>query len=83
LTDGPFAEANEAIGGYWITQVRSCEEAIKWFRRAPIANNDMIEVRQIFDMPEPPEDDQKAAEGFELPALRAMHLDPNTTLQSE
>ncbi len=46
VTDRPFVEA-EAIGGYWIIQVRSREEAIEWARRAPMSNNDIIEVRQI------------------------------------
>jgi hypothetical protein len=52
VTDGPFAEAKEAVGGYWIIQVRSREEAIEWARRASMVNNDLIEVRQIFEMPE-------------------------------
>jgi len=50
VTDGPFTEAKEAIGGYWIIQVRSREEAIEWAKRAPMANNEIIEVRQIFEM---------------------------------
>ena len=65
VTDGPFAEAKEVIGGYWIIQVRSREEAIEWARRAPMANNEIIEVRQIQEMSDFPEDVQKAAEGFE------------------
>jgi hypothetical protein len=65
VTDGPFAEAKEAIGGYWIIQVRSREEAIEWARRAPMANNEVIEVRQIHEMGDFPADVQKAAEGFE------------------
>jgi len=65
VTDGPFAEAKEVIGGYWIIQVRSREEAIEWARRAPMANNEIIEVRQIQEMSDFPEDIQKAAEGFE------------------
>ena len=65
VTDGPFAEAKEAIGGYWIIQVRSREEAIEWARRAPMANNEIIEVRQIHEMGDFPADVQKAAEGFE------------------
>ncbi len=52
VRDGPFTEAKEAVGGYWILQVRSREEAIEWFRRAPIADNDIIEVRQFFEMPD-------------------------------
>ena len=65
VIDGPFAEAKEVIGGYWIIQVRSREEAIEWAKRAPMSNNEVIEVRQIHEMPDLPEDVQKAAEGFE------------------
>ncbi len=65
VMDGPFAEAKEVIGGYWIIQVRSREEAIEWAKRAPMANNEILEVRQIFEMGDFPEDVQKAAEGFE------------------
>jgi hypothetical protein len=65
VTDGPFAEAKEVVGGYWIIQVRSREEAIEWARRAPMNNNEVIEVRQIHEMSDFPEDVEKAAEGFE------------------
>jgi hypothetical protein len=64
-TDGPFAEAKEGIGGYWIIQVRSREEAIEWAKRAPMANNEIIEVRQIHEMGDFPEEVQKAGQGFE------------------
>ncbi|MBV9083981.1 MAG: YciI family protein, partial [Acidobacteriaceae bacterium] len=50
VTDGPFAEAKEVIGGYWIIQVRSREEAIEWAKRAPMSDNELIEVRQIHEM---------------------------------
>ena len=65
VTDGPFAETKEVINGYWIIQVRSREEAIEWAKRAPMSNNEVIEVRQIHEMPDSPEDVQRAAEGFE------------------
>jgi hypothetical protein len=65
VTDGPFSEAKEVVGGYWIIQVRSREEAIEWAKRAPMANNEIIEVRQIHEMADFPADVQKAAEGFE------------------
>ena len=65
VTDGPFSEAKEVVGGYWIIQVRSREEAIEWAKRAPMANNEVIEVRQIHEMSDFPEDVQKAAEGFD------------------
>ena len=73
VTDGPFAEAKEAIDGYWIIQARSREEAIEWAKRAPMANNEIIEVRQIYEMGDFPADVQKAAEGFEeLPNAAAQ-----------
>lgn len=65
VTDGRFAESKEVIGGYWILQVRSREEAIEWARRAPMSNNEEIEVRQIHEISDFPEDIRKAAEGFE------------------
>jgi hypothetical protein len=73
VTDGPFAEAKEVIGGYWIIQVRSREEAIEWAQRAPMSSNEIIEVRQIHEMGDFPEDVQKAAEGSEnLPNASAV-----------
>ncbi len=65
VTDGPFAEAKEVVGGYWILQVRSREEAIEWAKRAPMSDNETIEVRQIHEMSDFPEDVQRAAGGFE------------------
>lgn len=65
VTDGPFPEAKEVIGGYWIIQVHSREEAIEWAKRAPMSDHEVMEVRQIHEMPDFPEDVQKAAEGFE------------------
>ena len=64
VTDGPFAEAKETIGGYWIIQVRSREEAIEWAKRAPVSHQHIIEVRRIFETSDFPADVQKAAEGF-------------------
>jgi len=58
VTDGPFAEAKETIGGYWIIQVRSREEAIEWAKRAPMDNNTIIEVRQIRGLADFPADVQ-------------------------
>jgi hypothetical protein len=56
VTDGPFAEAKEVIGAYWIIQVRSREEAIEWAKRAPMSDDEVIEVRQIHEMPDFPPD---------------------------
>ena len=56
VTDGPFTETKEVIAGYRIIQVRSREEAIEWARRAPMSNNEVIEVRQIQETPDFPGD---------------------------
>ena len=64
VTDGPFAEAKEVLGGYWMIQVNSKEEAIAWASRCPASENETIEVRQVQEMEDFPPDVQKAAEGF-------------------
>ena len=65
VTDGPFAEAKEVIGGYWMIQVKSRDEAIEWAKRIPASENETVEVRQVFEMSDFPADVQKAA-GNEL-----------------
>ncbi|HXB72034.1 MAG TPA: YciI family protein [Candidatus Acidoferrales bacterium] len=56
VTDGPFAEAKEVIGGYWMIQVKSREEALEWASRCPASDNEVIEVRQVFEASDfPPE----------------------------
>ncbi len=50
VKDGPFAEAKEAVGGYWMIQVKSKEEAVQWASRCPAGEGDTIEVRQVFEM---------------------------------
>ena len=47
VTDGPFAEAKEVLGGYWMIQVKSKEEAIEWATRCPASENEVIEIRQV------------------------------------
>jgi hypothetical protein len=64
VIDGPFAEAKEVLGGYWMIDVRSREEAIEWARRCQASEDHVIEIRRVHEMSEFPEDVQKAAEGF-------------------
>jgi hypothetical protein len=61
VTDGPFAEAKEVLGGYWMIQVKSREEAIEWAKRCPASPNEVIEVRQVQEMEEFPADVQAVA----------------------
>lgn len=65
VTDGPFTEVKEAIGGFWILDVPSKEEAVAWARKAPMPAGETIEVRRLHEMEEFPEDVRKAAEGFD------------------
>jgi len=50
VTDGPFTEAKEMIGGYWLIQARSKEEAVEWATRCPAGDGDVIEVRQVYEL---------------------------------
>jgi hypothetical protein len=65
VTDGPFSEAKEVLGGYWMIQVRSKEEAVEWASRCPASDNEIIEVRQVQEFSDFPADVQQAAAGFE------------------
>ncbi|MDA0166915.1 YciI family protein [Solirubrobacter ginsenosidimutans] len=62
VTDGPFSEAKELVGGYWIIQAKDREEALEWAKRVPQDGRSFVEVRQIFEMSDFPEDIQAAAE---------------------
>lgn len=64
VTDGPFAEAKEVLGGYWMIQVKSKEEAIEWALRCPGSANEIIEVRQVQEIADFSEDVQQAAAEF-------------------
>lgn len=70
VTDGPFAESKEVIGGYWMIQVKSREEAIQWASRCPAGDNEVIEVRQVQEFADFPQDIQEAAAKF--PELKAQ-----------
>ena len=63
VIDGPFAEVKEVVGGYWMIEVGSREEAIEWARRCPAGENDVIEIRRVQEISDFPEDVRKAAEG--------------------
>lgn len=62
VTDGPFTEAKDVIGGYWMIQAKSKEEAVEWARRCPASDGDVIEIRQVFEMSDFPQDVRKAAD---------------------
>ena len=69
VTDGPFTESKEVLGGYWMIQVKSKEEAVDWAKKVPARSDDVIEVRQVFEMSDFPPEVQKAADS---PAVKAQ-----------
>jgi hypothetical protein len=64
VTDGPFIEAKEVIGGYWMIQVKSKDEAVEWASRCPASDNEMIELRQVQEMADFPAEVREAAAGY-------------------
>jgi hypothetical protein len=71
VTDGPFIETKEVLGGYWMIQVASRAEAIEWAKRCPGSENEVIEIRQVQEMEDFPEDVQAAAAKY--PEMQAAH----------
>ena len=71
ITDGPFIETKEVLGGYWMIQVDSKTEAIEWAVRCPATVNDIIEIRQLQELNEFPAELQAVMTKF--PDLQA-HL---------
>jgi hypothetical protein len=63
VTDGPFSESKEVLGGYWMIQVQSRDEAIEWAKRIPyLGDGSSVEVRQVFEMSDFPAEVQEAAD---------------------
>jgi hypothetical protein len=62
VIDGPFAETKELVGGFWLWQVKSMEEAVAWLKRAPFDGGTEVEIRQVYEVSDfptevfPPED---------------------------
>jgi hypothetical protein len=63
VTDGPFTETKEVLGGYWMIRVNSKDEAIAWAKRCPALGNEIIEIRQVQEMEDFPPEVRKAAGG--------------------
>jgi len=68
VSDGPFPEAKEVVGGYWMIEVKSREEALQWASRIPGTDNERVEVRQVAEISDFDEEIQKkfAASGAKL-----------------
>lgn len=64
VTDGPFAEAKEVLGGYWMIEVASREEAIAWARKCPGSPNEIVEIRQVHEIADYSPEVQEILAGF-------------------
>ena len=64
VSDGPFSESKEVLGGYWMIQVKSKEEAIQWASRCPASANEVIEIRQVQELGDFPADVQQVAQQY-------------------
>ena len=62
VTEAPFVESKEVLGGYWMIQVKSREEAIDWGKRVPAQDGDIVEIRQVFEVEEFGEEARKIAD---------------------
>ncbi len=70
VVDGPFAEAKEVLGGFWVIDVLSRAAAIEWATRCPGGDNEVIEVRQIQEVADFP------------PDVQALTAEPFATMQT-
>ena len=61
VTDGPYSEAKEMVGGYWTLQAKDEEEAREWAKRVPLSGDSFVELRQIYEMSDFSEEVQEAA----------------------
>ncbi len=73
VTDGPFTEATELVGGFWIWQVNSREEAVEWAKRAPMEKGATLEIRQLFE----PADFSQEVEKKEKDLLKKIESQQN------
>jgi hypothetical protein len=67
VTDGPFSEVKEVLGGYWMIQVKSREEAIQWACRCPASEHEVIEIRQVQELADFPADVQQVVQSYAEP----------------
>lgn len=74
VANGPFPEAKEVLGGYWMIQVKSKQEAVEWASRCPASDNGVIEIRQVQEFSDFPPDVQEAASSFAEQQTRSEAL---------
>jgi hypothetical protein len=63
ITDGPFTESKELIGGYWMMQAKSFDEVVEWMKRLPLdKNGGEVEIRRLIDVGEMPMSEEANAQ---------------------
>ena len=65
VTDGPFAEVKEVLGGFWMIDVASRDEAIAWASKCPAGPSEIIEIRQVQEMADFSPEVQEVLVGYE------------------
>jgi len=81
VTQGPFSDAKEVLGGYWMIKVKSKEEAIEWASRCPASDNEIIEIRQVQELDDFPEDVQKVIAGHTEMQVHSAKRAPNQSFE--
>lgn len=71
VTDGPYIETKEVLGGYWMIKVNSKQEAVDWAKRCPASENEVIEIRQVHEFSDFSSEIQSVTDNF--PELRGLH----------
>lgn len=64
VTDGPYAEAREVVGGYWLIDVPSLADAVDWASQCPASTEETIEIRRVMEAEEFAPDVQAALDGW-------------------
>ena len=75
LVDGPFAEAKEVVGGFWVIDVKSREEAVEWAKRVPGSENETVELRQVMEISDFPSRVREKLEHMEAEQRKAGRPD--------
>ena len=74
---GSHPESNGVLGGYWMIRAESLQDALEWARQCPAEDGDVIEIRQVFDDSDFPDDVRKAAESPAVKAALEEQLTPS------
>lgn len=76
VTDGPFSETKELIGGFWIIDVKDRAEALAWVDKIPFENGEEVEIRRVAEVDDF-KHDEVSGEALDLERkFQAEHVKP-------